>query len=272
MKRVFQLILLLLVLSFTATAGAADVKTGYITGKLLVKGGGSMAGGTVFLFNDLTGPPPDLDKYWRAPDELAEIDKDGRFTAELAEGKYYLGAIKRVSEKEIGPPQEGDIFFTSRDEKGNAKPYYITIGKKTDIGIIAEAIPFKRERVKLTAGVTAITGTIYDVAGKPMERALVFAFLTPAMVGKPLFVSDRTGKDGQYILRVADGGKYYLKVRSVYGGGPPRTAGVKSPLTEGEAKRGYVEESPIEVTVKKGEVLKGIDVKGVKFPEKPKTE
>lgn len=235
---------------------AEDVRTGTITGKMMVKNGGPLANGVVFFFNEASGPPPSPEKYWRVPDEIVGTDGEGNFKAVLVEGKYYLGASKRKSGQEVGPPQEGDYFLPVMEEKGVSKAFRVDKGKMADIGTIAEAVPFSRATIKTKNDITAIEGTITDAEGKPLERAMVFAFLTPAMVGKPLFVSERTGKDGKYLLRVNQGGGYYLKIRDVYGGGAPKV---------GEIMGGYGQDKPMPVTVKTGTTVKGIDIKGVRF-------
>ncbi|KAF0217380.1 MAG: hypothetical protein FD174_3346 [Geobacteraceae bacterium] len=248
----------LCILAVFGMSHAEDVKVGTVSGQLMIKGGGPMSGGMVFLYNIATGPPPSSDKYWRVPDFVAETDDKGRFSVELLEGKYCLGAIKREAKKLIGPPIEGDYLFISRDEKGTPREYVIKKGEKLDVGVIAEAVPYKRSVVK--EGITAIEGYVQDADGKPVEGVLVFAFVTPTIVGKPLFVSDKTAKDGKYILRVHAGGNYYLKTRNVYGGGPPLS---------GEIVDSYGEQAPVapvEVRVKTGEIVKGINLKGVKFP------
>lgn len=252
--RIFVLFLLMFIMA--ATVGAEERKTGFLSGRLMIKNGEPLVGGMAFLFNHAAGPPPSPEKYWRVPDEIVPIDKDGRFKAELLEGKYYLGAIKRLSGKEIGPPQEGDFFLISRDTGGEPKQYLVNKGGETDVGTIAEAVPFKRSTLKLKEGITAIEGTIVGPAGKPIEGALVFAFLTPSMVGKPVFVSERTDKDGKFLLRVFGSDHYYLKTRDVYGGGPPKVGAVIG---------SYGEDTPIAVNVKAGEIKKGIEIKVVRF-------
>ena len=105
-------------------------------------------------------------------------------------------------------------------------------------------------------GITAIEGIILDSEGKPVEGAYVFAFVSPATVGRPLFTSDPTSKDGRFILRVHDSGTYYLKARSSYGGGPP---------VPGESIGNYGEKEPVAVTVDKGDRLSGFVIKMRKF-------
>jgi hypothetical protein len=77
------------------------------------------------------------------------------------------------------------------------------------------------------------------------------------MVGKPLFISEKTGKDGRYILRVHQGGNYFLKIRNSYGGGA---------MKAGEIMGSYGQEKPMAVEVKTGAVAKGINITGISFP------
>jgi len=247
-------------LFFIAAAGAfaQEAGKGKITGKLLTEDGRPMSGGSVFFFNAATGPPPSQEKYWRVPDAVAKIGDGGWFSLELPPGKYYLGAMKRIStEKNIGPPAEGDYFLKGQDATGNPKIFVIKKGETTDIGTIADAAPFKRAVVKYSDGVTTIEGVVRDSEGNAVRGAVVFCYNKPTARGKPLFVSDRTGDDGKYILRVSEGGKYYLKVRDLYGGGPPKG---------GEIVGSYWQGVPVEASAKTGEITKGVDIQVMRFP------
>jgi hypothetical protein len=238
-----------------SVVSAQELKKGRISGKLMIKDGGPMGDSMIHFFNAETGPIPNPDKYWMVPDDITETNQNGEFTIELREGKYYIGAIKRVSgKKEVGPPLIGDFFFISQDEKGTPKLYIVKKGEDTNIGTISEATPFKGWVIK--DKITAIEGSVL-VDGKPVEGALVFGYTLPTMVGKPDFVSDRADKDGKYILRVPEGGSYYLMARDLYGGGPP---------VEGAVMGVYGDKTPTAVTVKAGESKKGIDLKAIRFP------
>lgn len=256
MKKLCSILLFLLVLCMGVTVYAEEAATGSLSGRVMIKDGVPMANGVVFIFSDASGPPPSFNKYWRVPDEIVKTDADGRFVANLSDGKYYIGAIKRKSGEDIGPMQEGDLFLPFHGESV-PKQYTIVSGTKTDIGTISGAIPYKKSDNKSMAGITAIEGTVTDFKGKPVENALVFAFLTPAMVGKPLFISEKTGKDGRYILKVAQGGNYYLKIRNSYGGGA---------LKAGEIMGNYGQDKPMAVEVKTGAIAKGINITGISFP------
>ena len=237
-------------------AGANSLKTGTLSGQILTTDGTPLSGGMIHFFNDAAGPPPSMDKYWRVPDFMKALDKDGKFTVELPEGNYYVGVMKRVSGKNVGPPREGDYFYISADGIGVPKAYSVKGATQIDLGRMAKAVPFKSSTVNYGKGITAIEGTVLDAEGKPVENAFVFAFVSAAAVGRPLFVSDPTGRDGKFILRVSDGGKFFLKARSVYGGGPP---------VAGEIIGEYGEKEPVAVTVSKGERLGGFVIKVSKF-------
>ncbi len=248
------LFLSVVVLSFSLIS-AGVINTGRITGKLMIKDGGAMAGGSAMFFNEKSGPPPSHDKYWRVPDVIAEIGEHGRFSVELPEGNYYMGALMRMGDRKIGgPPLDGDYLFMSRDKEGKQKLHYVKIGETVDLGAISGVVPFKRHDGK---GITAIEGTISDVNGNRIEGAIVFAYVSVTQIGIPMFVSERTGKDGKYRLAVAEGGTYYLRVRDIYGGGPP---------IPGSIIGRYGEKGPVAVEVKTGEVTKGIDIKVIKVP------
>jgi len=256
-KSVFTAIIFVSVLVLSGTGLAEDVKVGAMSGQLMIKGGGPLSGAIVFLYNTETGPPPSHNKYWRVPDVVGDADDRGRFSTELVEGTYCVGAIKRAGKRQLGPPFEGDYFILSLDEKGAPKKYQVKKGEKLDIGVLSEAVPYKKADVK--EGITAVEGYVLDGQGRPVEGALVFAFATSTIVGKPLFVSERTAKDGKYLLRVHEGGSFYLKIRSTYGGGPP---------VAHEVLDSYVQEPAalLKVTVKTGEIAKGINLKGMEFP------
>jgi len=255
----FSAILLL----FAATVCCADEDAhGTITGSWIVKNKGPMTGGQVLLFNKAGGPPPSSDKFLRIPDIGTTIDSDGRFFARVAAGSYYLVMRKRANENRLGPPQDGDLQFYSRDKKGKARVYVVKAGGTTDIGIISAAAVFKKRLLKPGKGMTGIEGTVTDEQGLPVEGVRVFAYVSPEMKGKPLYASEGTGRDGRYFININEKGTYYLKVRNNYGGGKPK---------EGEFMGGYGKPSAPEiVTVQKGEIKKAVDIQTKIFIEQNK--
>ncbi|RJQ45891.1 MAG: carboxypeptidase regulatory-like domain-containing protein [Nitrospiraceae bacterium] len=255
MKKIFLSVLIhvmgivLLVSSPFADEAAHKGNTGSVSGQLLIKGNGPLSGGTVFFFNEISGPPPTATKYWRVPTHAFKLDEEGRFKAVLPEGKYYMGASKKLSGETLGPPLDGDFFFISEDDKGNPDLHTIMQFKPLDLGVISKATPFRRESL-VTKGVTLFEGIIRNEKGNPVEGMLVFAFSTPTMVGRPLFVSERSDKDGKYLLRLSGGGSYYLRARADYGGGPPAADQAMGVYNNGKP-----------VSIKTGEAMKGIDIK-----------
>jgi hypothetical protein len=257
MKRVVCISIVLFAFLFTfSSVFAQDQSTCRFTGTLMSKDAVPMAGGLIHFFNVEKGPIPNPEKYWRVPDAIADLNEKGEFTIELPAGKYYMGAIKRISgKKEVGPPLVGDLFFISSDETGAPKVYPVKQGEEVDVGTISEATPFKGWAMK--DDITAIEGRVL-INEEPVEGALVFAYAAPRMFGKPDFVSDRADKDGKYVLRVPEGGNYYLMARDVYGGGPPRDGSIMG--VYGDKK------TPTAVKVYSGEAKKGIDIAVIKFP------
>lgn len=221
---------------------------GRITGVIEIIGKGPMTGGTVFFFDEGSGPPPSATKYWRVPTQAFPIDEQARFTAVLPEGTYYLGAIERKSGDDLGPPQEGDYFFISQDAEGRPKKLTVWKGSTIDLGMVVEAAPFRRASLA-KKGITSVSGTIRDEQGKPREGMVVFAFTSPSMFGRPLFVSERSDEYGGYILRVAGSGKYYLRARANYGGGPPAS---------GELMGVYQKGRPVVTT--RGQTLRNVNI------------
>jgi len=255
MNKLGSFLLAILLCCTTGNSFADNGKRGSISGRLTLNDGSPMAYAQVFIFNESSGAPPSFDRYWRVPDEVIQADGEGRFKAVLANGKYYLGAIKRKSGNEIGPLQDGDLFLPFYAD-GQPISYVIANGSSTDLGTVSGAEPFSKSILKSGDGITAISGAVTDSKGKPVENALVFAFTSSAMMGKPLFISEKTGKDGKYMLRVYQGGNYYLKIRNSYGGGT---------MKSGEIMGSYGEDDPVAVSVKTGAIVTGINITGMYF-------
>ncbi|UCD34817.1 MAG: carboxypeptidase regulatory-like domain-containing protein [Nitrospiraceae bacterium] len=235
---------------------APDKPTGTITGRIMVKDGVPLAFGQIMLYDALTGPPPLPHKYERTPDISKTIDAEGRFTVVLPEGRYYLGAVRRMSGERFGPPQEGDYIFRSLDDQGKPKEYLVQAGQILDLGTISEAIPLKAKDFSARRVTTAIKGYIIDMDGKPVEGAIVVAFVKPTIGGKPLFVSDRSDKEGKYILRVTEG-TYYLRARNSFAAGPPEP---------GQIVGYYGDGTPAPVVIEECEIKEGVNFRVIMFP------
>ncbi|MHB8789399.1 MAG: hypothetical protein ACYDBT_05910 [Desulfobulbaceae bacterium] len=276
-QRAIPLYLLLAILFFVWNSGVAlsdppppppsaspDVKTGIVTGRFVVQGGGSMAGGKVMLYNSKAGPPPNIALYKRVPSLIVEIDSEEGFQGTLPVGKYYLVAIKRNSGKHFGRPQQGDYSFRySKPGSRELNQFSIKEGDRFDFGTL-EAHPWQESRMDAMSVSTAIEGTLTDMEGKPVENVLVFAFTTPRMQGRrPKFISEKTEKDGKYSLMIAGDATYFLMARDTMGGGQ---------LREGETIGVYGTPTPVGVAIKTGEIVKGINFKVTKMKHRGPVE
>lgn len=243
---------------FSAALCLADESgKGVISGKWITKQYGPMTGAQVLFFDAAKGHAPASSKFLRLPDAGVQIDEKGAFVAELPPGTYYLVMRKKANQDSAGPPEEGDPQYYARLKNGDPKTFTVEKGKKTTIGTITEATPFRREKAAAKAGMTGIEGTVTDEQGQPIVGIRVFAYDSPKMQGKPLYASDQTGADGKYFLNVIQQGTYYLKVRTHYGGGKPE---------DGEFLGGYGRPGgPDAVTVQKGNISKSIDIQVTKF-------
>lgn len=238
-------------------ASADENSNGTFSGQLLLKTGVPMSHGTVNIFNAANLPAPLLGKYWRIPDETVDTDKSGKFTISLPAGKYYFAAIQRNTNERLGPPVAGDYFFASRDTKGNYISYEVKSGSTTLLPAVTGISPIKRSDVVFKGKISGIAGVVRNIGGKPIKDALVVAYDNPEMQGPPKFSAVKTGSNGKYILGVDQAGSYYIRVRSIYGGGKPEVGDLIG--TYGELK------NPRPVIVESNKVTNKIDITVEKF-------
>jgi hypothetical protein len=232
-----------------------EVKTGTVTGRIMVKDGLPLAWGQIMFFDYLTGPPPVPSKYERTPDVSKTVDAEGLFKIEIPEGRYYIGAVKRLSGDRLGPPLEGDYIFRSLDEKGKPKEYEVKAGKVLDVGTFTGAFQITDRELAERRITTALKGVIVNQEWQPVADAVVIAFTEPYLGKKPLFASNKSDKDGKYILPLTEG-TYYLRVRNSFAAGPPEP---------GQIVGYYGEGTPSPVSVKDCEIIEGIDFQVVVF-------
>jgi hypothetical protein len=244
-KTGLAVMLLLLTVLFAA---AEELKSATVTGRVATKSGAPMAEAYVYLFNETLGPPPLMDRYWRLPDEIVMSDMEGRFTTQVPYGTYYIGAIKRINGRDVGPPVAGDILLASSTDEILQRKFLFN-KERIDIGVIDQGVPYSPLATPRREGITAIEGKVVNADGKPAIGVSVFAFTSPNMIGRPLFASDLTGADGTFTLSVASGGSYFLRAREGYGGGPPKLGGLIGMYGDHDA-------TPI--TVVQGQTVKGI--------------
>lgn len=232
---------------------------GNLSGRILISKGKPMANGMVLIYSQYLGPPPHPYKYWRIPDMIIPTEQDGSFSTDLPEGSYYLMIAQKSLGGEIGPPSKDEFLYFHGDKDGNALALRIEAGKNLNMGTLTGAIFWKADKVEREKGVTSASGAVTDDKGKPVGGVVVFAYLFREATGRPAFVSDRTDKDGKFIIRFYDGGTYFLKVRGVLGGGMPR---------EGEFMSVTKEFEPVMISLKKDEKLKDVKLQVKMFVRK----
>ena len=249
--RIVRIFLIQALLFFIAMfAMAEESNPARFTGVLAYTDGRPLVNGMLYLYDSSVGPPPDIQRYWRVPDQVSELDENGRFDLELSPGTYYITYIKRSGQLNVGPPKKGDVILLSLDSRGQSVAYSLKAGQMMDVGKLTGAIPFDPSIIR-TSGkdITGIAGRIVGEDGQPIAGAAVFAFTTPTAITRPLFVSELSDGDGTFLLRVGQGGTYYIKVRGKHGGGKP---GHDSVL-DGER-----DEKLIKITVATSEIAKGV--------------
>jgi len=222
---------------------------GTLSGKVMIKENTPMANGMVLLYNPHLGPPPHPYKYWRIPDMIISTDQNGSFSVDLAEGNYYMMIAQKSPDGEIGPPNRDEFLYFHSDKEGNAAPLTIETGKKLNLGTLTTAFFWTADKVEREKGVTSASGVVINDSGQPVKNVIVFAYLYREATGRPAFVSDRTDKDGKFIIRFYEGGTYFLKVRGIIGGGKPRA---------GEFMNVTREFEPTMITLQKDERLKDV--------------
>lgn len=222
---------------------------GTLNGYIQTDEGEPLSGGKVFFFNMATGPLPAPEKYWRVPDRIGSLDENGGFSVELPPGRYYLGAIQKKGDRNLsGSPQVGDVYYAGENV------YEVLPAIKSNLEVIKGAKPFSLDVDANNEAVTAIEGAVFDGSGKPVADVVVFAHIKSALNDSPVFVSDKTDINGEYRLRVAGAGTFYLRVSNVYSRKGPES---------GSFTDIYGGSEPIAVTVKDGEVIRDINISGV---------
>lgn len=243
-----SMILLLNVMAFAGSNPPApiDVTKGILLGQFKINGKTPLANGRLFVYNDAMGPSSP-NEIVRVPDYMANLDENGKFSLDLPAGIYYLSASKTPDGGSMRPPAEGEPVYFKMDSKGKDHAFIVSVGRKTNAGVISSSAPMKRNY----KGATMIEGIVTDATGAPVEGAVIYAYVDPDIQDKARFVSERTAKDGKFVLNVNDTGSYYLRVRGEYGGGAPK---------EGEIVNINNPKEQIAVTLKKGEKLTGVTI------------
>ncbi|MDD5772280.1 MAG: hypothetical protein PHX78_02290 [bacterium] len=205
----------------------------------------------VFIYlsmeNDLRGPA-----YYSAV-----TDEQGRFYAPLEAGTYYIVLRKRLSSDQFGPIQAGDFFGYYE-----ANPISLKQGEHQNVLLYAlkKDAPKGSANIATTSGMTGadqtlISGKVHDLDKKPVSGVFVCLYKNDEMVGKPEYISNKTGEDGSFQINMVSGGKFYLIAKENFGAIPQPNDFI-----------GYLSESKdhsIEITADKK--LAGLEVIGEKI-------
>jgi len=232
---------------------ARDVAT--ISGTVTIGGKTALQNCIVLVYAKSSGPPPHPYKYWRIPDLISAAAPDGSFTIQVPAGTYYLMAAQKNPTDPVGPPTKSELIYLHADQTGSALPLNLAAGTKLELGRVT-ASPWLPELIQRDQGITAVKGVVVDQEGTPVANTVVFASLTKGVMGRPTFISERTDANGRFLLRVYGGGTYYLKVRSVLGGGAPQV---------GEFLNTTEEFEPLEVNLQKDQIRHGVTLTVKKF-------
>lgn len=179
-------------------------------------------------------------------------DKQGEFSFNLEEGKFYVVARKRTGDDKMGPLGEGGFFgFAHENPVEVRKDRYLVLSINTS----TKLLKVKEGSQDITlggtvkAGETVISGVVRDRAGKPVAGVYASAYRDSMMTQKPDFISV-TGPDGSYSIDLSEGGEYFISVRNTIGG----------PAERGDLLGRFAGTEDHSVKVKTGEKLREIDV------------
>jgi hypothetical protein len=238
-KRVLLLLMVFLLLPLAAQAqesGKAVESAGLLSGQVVNDVGIPLPGGIVSFFFIEKGSPM-VGKTHRLPDMVGRMGIDGRFTTKLAEGTYYIGALVITDPgRGPGPPRQGELFYFIKDAEGNLQEFTVTANEAKDVGQLAGVMP---KELFVEKEMITVEGRLLIEDGKPFAGGIVLA-KSDMNSRRPDFVSERTGADGRYQLKLPAGVDYYLVSRErVIGRPTPGTYvgvyGSNSSIIEGGA-------------------------------------
>lgn len=273
----------------TGVPGFMKKQMGTMTGQVITEDGQPVPGGVVSFFATDKGIPPLFANMHRIPDMVGRMGPDGKFSVNIMPGSYYLGAMVITDPgRTPGPPKKGDTFYYARDDRGNLLELTLAAQEKKNVGEITGALP---DTFPIVKNLVTIEGSLLKEDGTPFAGGVVL-IKTDMKKPRPDFVSERTGEDGTFTLKLPPDTAYYLLGRERAVGRPVPgtyvgTYGSDSPISEGgalpifgarpaqpAAGRPQVEGAPedpgknlpVTVSGKAGETLTGINIKMFKLP------
>lgn len=221
----------------------SDGKT-IASGQLLLNGE-PLADAFVYVYtrgDALTGP---------AYGQIIRADELGRFTLNLAAGRYWLAARKRNDGSRVGDPEAGDL---NGEYSGN--PLILKTGEQRKLeqwALEPVTKAAKQRRLadgKFTKTSTWLDGRVINEDRVPVAGIYLFAYRDNRMIGKPNFISSPTDADGQFRIYLEKGGEFFVGARSTFGG----------PLEPGEWVGTYDERPDHGIEAKLGEATELGDI------------
>lgn len=291
-KWIFVLLFLLLAIPVVCQAGVPGFmkeRMGTLSGQMVSDSNEPLQGGVVSFFNTEKGIPPLIANMHRIPDMVGRMGPDGKFSAKLLPGSYYIGALIITDPgRGPGPPREGEKFYFARDDKGNLREFILAIKEVKDVGQVVGALPNTFPAAK---NLVTIEGRLLKDGSKPFEGGVVLV-KTDMNNQRPDFVSKRTGETGRFKLQLPADTPYYLlgRERSVgrpvpgsyvgtYGSNFAISAGGALPIGNVRPAQpasgmpdlpGFSQmeenEQPKTLSGKTGETLTGIDIMMFRMP------
>ena len=180
---------------------------GGIRGRVVADAGGPLEGAVVAVYLDATS-------QFRGPGYMeVETDSDGRFSADLSPGRYFLVVRKRSGPGgSFGPLAVGDHFGYY-----GFNPVLLGEGERVTVRVAAVEVLRRTGWQRPSSLRTLLSGIVRDAGGSPLAGYRVFLHSRPGLLGKPEFVSDETGEDGSFRIWAERAGTFTLGARQVIG-------------------------------------------------------
>jgi hypothetical protein len=292
-KWIFVLLFLVLIVPLVCQAGVPGFmkeRMGTLSGQVVNDAGELLeGGGVVSFFNSDKGIPPLIANMHRIPDMVGRMGPDGKFSVKLLPGSYYMGALIITDPgRGPGPPREGEKFYFVRDDKGNLREFTLALKEEKNVGQVFAASP---ESFPVVGNLVTIQGRLLKEDSTPFVGGVVLV-KSDMDNQRPDFISQRTGKDGEYLLKLPADTSYYLLGREravgrpvpgsyvgTYGSNSAISAGGALPIGNVRPAQpasgmpdlpGFSQmvenEQPKPLIGKAGEILTGIDIMMFRVP------
>lgn len=164
------------------------------------------------------GLPPIAKGMGRIPEFLEQTDEQGNFQAKLMGGEYYMGILLRAPGTALGPPKDEEVFYFAADSESKLRKFAMADFQKLDAGRVDGALPLTFREVEQLFTVSGVL--LNGDSEEPFEKAVVLA-KADIKQQRPDFISQPTGKDGSFIMKLTAGKNYYLTARKGISGGQP---------------------------------------------------